>query len=230
MAGWTFVQKATGTFDTKTVALTGVTAGNLILVFVKFEDGPNACTMSDGTTSFTMGTLYSGASGTNAQSGWLLSSVASGSVTYTVTQSGAFFFQAHVMEYSYTGTPSFDQQNGTRDIIGSTTVASGNITTTGTDELVFGTFSEYATATHSAEQINGVTFDQITPGAGTNGSALWSRKVASTFTGQTTCTLSAPDPWASSITAFKLAGGGIVGRVPRSRPFPYKPGSPPGRR
>jgi hypothetical protein len=52
---FTYVNKNTA-LDATTITLTGVTAGNLIVLGCKwFNAGSGGCTVSDGTSSFAMG-------------------------------------------------------------------------------------------------------------------------------------------------------------------------------
>ena len=205
-AGVTFVQSNISDSGT-TVALTGVTAGNLIVIWVKWEGASSNgnATCSDGTSSFAMATAgHRGTSAPSSQFGYLLSANG-GNKTYTVTvPAGGGFIRLRVAEFSYTGgTLSFDVEN-----IGSgssTAPASGNVTTTGTDELVFGGYGEATVATSSSPLINGLAASTLpTQGSYTR---LWYKTFASTFTGNASITLSAAGSWVCNILSFKISGG-----------------------
>ena len=205
-ASFTFVQSNVSDSGT-TVALTGVTAGNLIVIWVKWEAATaNAsASISDGTSSLTMATAgHQGTSAPSGQFGYLLSANG-GNRTYTVTvPAGGSFIRLRVAEFSYTGgTLSFDVGN-----IGagsSTAPASGNVTTTGTDELAFGGYAEISGATPSSPLINGLTASTLpTQGSYTR---LWYKTFSSTFTGNASITLSGSGGWVCNIISFKISGG-----------------------
>lgn len=202
-----FVQSNTSS-DLDTVALTGVGAGNLIVLYAKWEDVVGSCTVTDGTTSLTMGTSNSAAIGPCSHFGWLLSAN-SGNKTYTVTfPASAAFKRILIAEFSYSGTAAFDAETSTRS--NATSITSGNITTTGTDEVVFGSYAEYSSLTRSAHQINGVAADAVITAA-TN-TDMWYRIVSATFTGQATATLADAGDWTCHIIGFKAtAAAGAVG-------------------
>jgi len=90
----------------------------------------------------------------------------------------------------------------------STTPASGNITTTGTDELVIGSVFGQG-ATYSARQINGVAAD----GSHDDGAAIGTqfyRVVTSTFTGQANMTIGSTNTWTCNIHSYKITASGIA--------------------
>jgi hypothetical protein len=204
----TFVQSQTMFSDASSttipVSLTGVGAGNLIVVWAKWEGGATTATASDGTSSLTMGTV-----GTHSNSdlsgvfGYLLSAN-SGARTYTITLGATrSFTRMAVLEFSHTGTVTFDAQNtgsGT-----STTPTSGNITTTGgTGALALGGYGEYSGGTLSNSQINGVAADSLisTPAL----SAVWYRILSAPFTaGHANVTLSGSGDWVCHILALKTS-------------------------
>ena len=184
-----------------TVSLTGVTAGNLIVLWVKWEGTTTGgATVSDGTTSLTMGTLSDPGDNTVGQFAYLLSANG-GNKTYTVTfPTGATFPRLRIAEFSYSGTISLDAQNiGSGD---SAAPASGNITTTGTDEIVLGGFSESALVTLSSPLINASAATFVVGGVHTK---MWYRIVTSTFTGNASATSDTSSFWVSNVIAFKIA-------------------------
>ena len=61
------------------------------------------------------------------------------------------------MEFSYAGTAAFDVQSTGTGV--STALNSGNVTTTGTEEICLGGSGEYTGLTISAMQINGEAAD-----------------------------------------------------------------------
>ncbi|MFA5809987.1 MAG: Ig-like domain-containing protein, partial [Thermoleophilia bacterium] len=199
---FTFVQSNTS--EGSSVTLNNVTAGNLVVVWLKWEGGANGgASITDGTTPLTMGTdAHLGVSSPSGQFGYLLSANG-GTRTYTATvPAGAGFVRMRVAEFSYTGILSFDMQN-----IGAgsgTAPASGNITTTGTGELVLGGYAEYSTPTLSSPLINGQAATFISGGSYTK---MWYQSFAAAFTGNAAATLSAAGSWVTNVIAFRLATG-----------------------
>lgn len=204
---FTFVQKngnrnETGSnITTLAVSLTGVAAGNFIGVFVKFEGASTTCTVSDGTDTLTARAQYNHSAGGDNGQFFYLASSSSGNKTYTMTLgAGRPYVRIYVFEYSYTGTVSFDTEINA-EAGSSSAVSSGNITTTGTDELCLALYAENSAVTISSQQINGSAADQIQSG-GTYGSA-WTKVFTATFTGAATATLSAAGKWICMLVAFK---------------------------
>ena len=198
---FTFIQGNSAESGT-TVTLTGVTAGNLIVIWIKWEDGAGTATVSDGTDSFTMATAGNSGSGPAGQFGYLLSS-SSGDKTYTITAPGSFQ-RFRVAEFSYSGTIVADAENialGT-----SSSPASGNIATTGTIELALGGYGEYTANALSGMQINGQAYDNVSGGSYTK---MWNKSFSSTFTGQASATLTPSSEWVCSVISFKESGGGL---------------------
>ncbi len=200
----TFVQSAVSELS-DTVSLTGVSAGSLIVVWVKWE-GPTSgsITVSDGTSNLTVGTLVEHSNGDlQGQFAYLLSAN-SGDKTYTVTfPTGAVYKRIRIAEYSYSGTISLDAQN-----IGSgsgLTPTSGNITTTGTDEIVLGGYGEYTNTAPSAPLINGVAATFITGGVNAK---MWYGLVNATFTGNASVTINISSAWIANVIAFKVDSQG----------------------
>lgn len=209
----TYVQSAedlasNGSTATVAVALAGVVAGHLIAAFVVFEDAPTTTiSVSDGTTSFTGATKRVHSDTTHTcQWFYLLSSVASGSVTYTATLGAArTVVHIRVFEYSYTGALTFDQENSAESAGGTTALTTGNITTTGTDEVVLAGWVAGGGMSSSAEQINGVAATHaLADGAG---GKAWDRIATATFTGQGTATTTSTT-WLSAIVSIKSNVGG----------------------
>lgn len=200
----TFVQSAVSE-SSNTVSLTGVGAGNLIVVWAKWEGTTSgSITVSDGTSSLTSGTLVVHANNDlHGQFAYLLSAN-SGDKTYTVTfPTGATYQRIRIAEYSYSGTISFDAQNtgsGT-----GLTPTSGNITTTGTDEIVLGGYAEYTNTAPSSPLINGVAATFIADGVNAK---MWYGLVNATFTGNASVTINISSAWLANVIAFKVASQG----------------------
>jgi hypothetical protein len=215
-----FVQSNSSSTDltgtTQAVTLTGVGAGHLLVCWLKHEGASTTYSLSDGTSTFTNGTIINHANG-DLHGLWMYLLVGnSGDLTYTVTLGATRpFRRLHIWEFSYTGTASLDTQN-TGSGNGATPV-SGAITTTGTDAVVLGSYGEYNAGIVSAPVINGVAAD----GSRINSPALsfvatWYTLETATFAGGTaSCSLTIADDWLCNVLALKTdAGGG--GRTTRN--------------
>ena len=213
-----YVTESAGQSDASatTIAVTqaGVTAGNAKVCWVKHEGAATSITVSDGTTSFTadpLGVQDHSNGDLHGEMFYLLSSAASGSVTYTATFGAARVFRTIMCwEYSYTGTLAFDDSAFAQHA-GGTAVASGSITTTGTDEAVVAGYGEYSSNTLSSMQINGVAGDHTHQLASPNFTATWDRVVTAPFTGQATATLSGAQPWLAHVLALKVLPAVVEG-------------------
>lgn len=203
----TFANKAGAAADgagtTLSVQLTGVKAGSLIVAYVKWEGAPSALTLSDGTSALTADALNSAANGDlHGRFYYLLSSTASGNVTYTATWSVASPYRK-LMVYEYTqsgGGVTLDASNRATGTSG--TLNSGAITTTGTDEVVFGAYGEYSPTTTADERINGLAADQVLH---TSYASMWSKAFTTPFTGAATATGNS-STWIGNVIAFKRGG------------------------
>jgi PKD repeat protein len=144
------------------VQLTNVKAGSLIVAYVKWE-GPAASTvaLNDGLSTFVADTLNSAANDDlHGRFFYLLSSSMSGTVNYTATWSASTpYRKLMIYEYSYSGSVSLDASSRATATSGDLTT--GEITTTGSDEIVFGAYGEYNANTTTDERINGVAADQV---------------------------------------------------------------------
>lgn len=211
-ASITFLQKnhstAAGPSTTSTVTLTGVSAGSLIIVGQKSEGtGEGAITgISDGTSSFTLATETEHANGDLRWCyGYLLSSVASGSVTYTVTRAAsATFYWTFVMEFSYSGgSASFDTENGASGT--STAPNSGSITTGAAKTVCLGGYSHYNAVTISSMLIGGAAADGSQPTTpGSSESAMWYKILNSAGSGTASGTLSGSSEWVCRVISIKV--------------------------
>jgi hypothetical protein len=227
-----FVKSNAATEDTDdtavTVQLTTVTAGNLIVLWIKFEGDANnnaTCSASDGTSSFTARPVNhnDGVDDLHGCFLYLLASVASGTVTYTVTISESVPFKVvHAREYSYTGTLSFDVADETAE--GATSPAtvgpSGAITTTGTDEVVIGGIAFYQSTGIDTSTIGGVAAANEV-GTGTSGFTSHRILTATMTSGTFVANVGADNDWVASIISFKAAagGGGRTTKNTRSAPL-----------
>lgn len=191
------------------LSVTGVSVGDLVFVWAKWEGGTASPTCSDGTSTLTPwapGVISRPSADPRGCGFFILSSVASGSLTYTVSLGVSRTFREIV---AYRTTPSgLVALDGTA--LGangsSTAVSSGNITTTGTDGIAFGTYGDFGNS-ESAEKINGLAATGNTH-AGANASEVWYRAYSAGFTGAATCSLGISNDWLGGIIAFSIGGGG----------------------
>ena len=216
MMALAFVQSAASN-SSNTIALTGVGAGNLIVLWAKWEDSASGgITVSDGTSSLSLGTLRSpGTTGPRGQFAYLLVAN-SGNKTYTVTwPSGALYKRLRIMEFSYTGTASLDTQNTATGT--SNAPLSGNITTTGTDEVILGGYAEYSAYSSSLFKVNSAAAAGSVGGGATYAAEWYSIFTSTLANTNAGCTLSGSDgEWVCNVVAFKAVaaggGGGFLNR------------------
>jgi len=200
---FTYVNSNAST-DSNTVELTGVTAGHLIAVFFtgSYLSPPTNITCSDGTSSLTKANLSNGTYQV-AQWFYILSSVASGTVTYTISDTdGAYVFMA-VYEFSYTGTISLDQQNAASADV-STSINTGSVTTTGgsNSQLMLAGHGSYGGGTTSSHSIAGTAGSGVIISGSGPGSS-WYRIVTENTNGAGTATDSESGYWAAQMITFK---------------------------
>jgi hypothetical protein len=186
---------------TITAALTGITAGNLIAVWVQWEAADGAPTVSDGTSSLVAGTKAN--SGTAVYGQWFyLLSANSGDKTFTATFSPAVnspeIFVTEVRRTS--GTWALDAQNTGS---GSSNSALSGTINASADSFVFGGYGPSGTGEIlSAMKINAVEAFQppYTPQDG----AIWHRPLTAAFTGgAASATMGGSAAWVCNIIAFK---------------------------
>lgn len=202
---------------TLAATVAGVHAGDLVLVLSKWESSDTTVSVSDGTSSLTQTSAsHASVGGSEPYSTchYLLSSVASGSVTYTVTWGAARPFRdIVVIVYTPSGSVVTDGTPPAGAGGTGTAAASGSITTTGTDGIAFGTYGEYGRPI-TATKINGVNSDRIVTGGFANHSAIWAKSYTSGFTGTASGTLDLSERWVLEVIAFKISGGSGVTVTP----------------
>lgn len=211
---------ANGNTDTTIDVTITVSAGDLVVVFGKHE-GAATDTMSvarsAGGDAFTGGTMYShtgGAGPTNGQFFYLISPSNTGSQTYRLTTSAPTPFKS-VHAWCFTPdsgeTVTFDQQTGATGDSPGATPNSGNITTTGTDEVALGGYAENTGNPLTTPTIGGVAADgSYLANNDPNFTASWYRILTATMTnGAAAGSLGgASAGWATPIIAFKSAAAG----------------------
>lgn len=149
----------------KATSLTGVTAGNLIVCMVQWQDTAGTPTLSDGTNSpDAYSNVNTRENALSTRFAYWLSSPKSGSVTYTWTQSGGGGFTAHVFEMSYTGTCTLitGHINLGANANGTTATSQTSPSTTETVMVAFGGGASYGDSSLSSATIDGAAVDQST--------------------------------------------------------------------
>lgn len=194
------------------VSLTGVAGGSRtgIVVGVKAENSSGGTiSVSDGTTTFTPGTLKRFAPTQQFCQFFYLTTANSGNKTYTASFAGGNvdFPSIHVWEvdagsgnsWAFDAEPSGGGATGT-----STAPNSGAMNATGGAGIGFGIYGEFSSGTISAPLINGAAADfsfQFTPG--NTASAYWDKTYAAPFNAAASCTLSGSGDWVCNGLAMK---------------------------
>jgi hypothetical protein len=205
-----FSANATGTNDSGIASVTmTVPAGGLVVLWHKWEGSGSISSISDGTSSLSSGTKKDHANGDMHGQFWYLLVGNSGSKTFTPTGSGSVSFgRCRAACFTYGGTASLDVQNqGTGT---STALNSGNITTTGTLEVVLGGYAEYSgefvDTGDGSPKINAVTATGIPTTAPSADPTTWAwyRILTATFAGgASTATLTGSREWVGNVISFK---------------------------
>lgn len=182
------------------VTLTGVTAGNLVVVvFMESEQTGDTLTCSDGTSSLTNVTNGNGTY-TVVQFFYILSANG-GDRTYTISgENGSAIFTA-AYEFSYTGTISYDTQNHNLGD-GTGSITTGNITTGGDTAVVIVAANSYAGGDLTSQQIGGQSPTAIIDSPAGNLS-IWYR-IGAVSNGQGTATDPSSGYWTAQIVSFKV--------------------------
>ena len=190
---------------TITTSLTGVTAGDLIVVGLFWGLNGNsvvAQSVSDGTNFASQYTAYNNGNGEYGQMYFFLSAKG-GNVTYTGEfNAGVPYPVIAVMQFHDNVPGTTWQADGASNGNGATnssSVTTGNITTTETPDVAAFFFKLYDTGqTPSAIEINSVA---ATNSNVTNLSAYYTLPIVP-FTGQGTATYSGNTNWVSLLAAF----------------------------
>ena len=214
---WTFKDSdgnfSSGSGTTLAVTLNGIAAGDVIVVHVTWESANSETVSIDDGGADTFDTSVAGKithSGSEPTSYffYLIGSVATGDVTYTATWSVGNGVYRNIVAYAYTPPAgSLVSLDGTAVGASGTDNApnSGNITTTGTDGVAFGSYAEYG-ATLTSPLISGVAADNS---QGTASKCLvWAKAYSSGFTGAATGSLGASERWVCQIIAFNAVVSG----------------------
>jgi hypothetical protein len=177
-----------------------VTAGSLIVIWLSWGASDVAPSISDGTSAFTGTTRACGIGGYCGEFLYLLSSVASGTVTYTAAITGSpTYINMEVWEVSHGTATTLD--TNTSAASSGTAANSGNITTANAVEIVFGGLADYGTTGYTSPTIGGTAMTSTLGDSWANGSGY--RILSSTMTNGAAAFTVATSQWQTAIIAFK---------------------------
>ena len=202
------VNAASGTTLDATASL-NVAAGDLLVCWISNETslGTYSCASVSGApaNAFTFDVGDTISNNVFGQSGYLLSAAVDAAATFRATWAAARDIRKFiVMQFRPTAgsTVSKDTSNDNTGL--GTASTSGNITTTGTDEVVVGYSDLFNSGSTTVEQINGVAADGVSRQAP---ASMWYRILSATFAaGGASCTQAISDSWTCGIMAFTAAG------------------------
>jgi hypothetical protein len=215
---FTFIASAGGTNDASGTTLDcsgslNVADGDVLVAWCKYE-GAGAATMavakSTGSpaNTFTFNATDRKDHSNNDLSGgfgYLLSAAADATATFRLTLGAARVYRRLiVMQFRPDAGETVTRDTGNSAQGSATTVASGAITTTGTDEIVCGGYGEYLAATTTSELVNAGA--AIEPAASPQGSytSCWYRILTATFVaGQATASFVGGGEWVCAAIALK---------------------------
>lgn len=197
-----------------TITGTPVAAGDLVVVWAGWAVGGVTPAVSDGTTSFTAGSLNTASNWASAygQYFYLTASVATGNLTYTLTATGSYGPDILVLVFTPSGAATFDADIATESGNASTAVDSHSITTTGSDELIVGGAMIENGPTVSAQAIGGVSATTNSLSGYSGGFTHSGWFLAATGSVAATATLSSSQKWLSNEIGFKIASGATAPR------------------
>jgi len=190
-----------GSSTTITVNATSVQAGDLVVLWACNYAG-TTMTVSDGTSSLTGLTVTSSGANLTGQFFYLTSSVATGTVTYTVTYGVASTARAaNVYVFRPSASCSFDTQASLSQAASGTAVTTNSITTGSGTVLTFAAQYNENAVNSSAETINSVTADGAIR---TAVASTWYRATTSTYTGGGAATLAGSSRWCAISCSFRI--------------------------
>lgn len=203
-ASWTKVGENTSSAS-NTVQLTTVSAHDVIAVCVMSETDDSTISISDGTTTLTPGDKATDTGiPITSQMHYLLDSVATGTVTYTVTWGTTPAFHS-ILAYRFTttGTPSLDAKVA-NTVSSSLNPTSTNISPDGTDNVTLGCWADGSGEAESDPEVNNVNADGSIATTG----MMWYRTHTSGFTGAVDVTQGAASNGVISALSLESAAGG----------------------
>lgn len=203
------------------VVIPSVALGDLVVVGAKWEGGATTATCSDGTNSLTVtsvGVVNNGGTAGDPHEVmfYTLSSLKSGSVTYTITF-GAARVELDIAGMAFTppsGLPSIalDGTAHAGTATSGTAVDSGNQTTTGTNGVSCA-FGAGFGSNFIRPKVNSVLndyFDEVGASVSAGFSAMWATLYGAGFTSSASATLTAGNNWDAQIVSFNAAASGGV--------------------
>ena len=187
--------------STGSVTLSGVVTGDLVpLGLYSTGSGTTVSSVSDGVNTWTRRAGRQFQAGAGGSEIWVAEAVTGGNLTITVTLSASVNFVLAAAEYSSQLTPtSFDVSAAAGG--SSTSISSGNVTTTQASELIIGVLS-YAAAGGTFTAGSGFTQRQLS-----NGLVFEDQIVSSAGAYAATGSLSSSAAWTACIATFKAAPG-----------------------
>jgi hypothetical protein len=206
-----FIQTWTNATDpaatTLTVSVSGITAGNLLVCYVKNLGATTVSSVSgnaSGAWTASPANVQHANGDMSARFFYLLNANAS-DTTITITFSASTGGKSAIISEWHPNTPAlFDTSAGSSGT--GTSVSSGNVTTAGAG-LVLGGYANYDFGAHSALMaiggVGGVNCPAVEPGF-TN--RTWGVQTSGTITGAATTTLSFSTAWIGNAIAFKGTG------------------------
>lgn len=211
--------------DTSVTLSLTVSAGDLVVVMMKWEGADTTITGDIGGEALTEWANAGNPHIRLTNEPWCtclykINTALTGSQTITLTLGAARGFKEYCA-MSYTPTAGTVSTNGTPNsgLGTSTSPASGNITTTGSDMVIFGFNAGYGSQL-SSPLINGNAAEEaVEPATASRDSQLWARRESAGFTGQAAATLAGSARWACGVIAFNIAAAGTNPKGPLGNPF-----------
>lgn len=202
---------AAGTSLNTSASLT-IEANDLLVAIVTWEDGSLAdtanVTYNDGSDRTLTNTTTVGQGAPNAimRYSWLIAP-ANGTSAFTYASTSREFRRIQVLQFraSAGATISLDPATSNPASAGasSTSVASGAITTTGTDTVVIGAIRQYGSSTYSSKSIGGSAATTPTEFTDNQTTAFYRILTSGMSSGTATATLGASRIWVSEVMGFK---------------------------
>ena len=215
---FTFIASAVGGDDdagttSDTTTSFNVAAGDVLVAWVKSEGAPTTVAVADtgGTNALTFdaGDVENHSNGDLSTAwGYRLIAQANATATFRLTTQSRPFRTLIMWQFRPDAAETITKDASNVSQGSGTTMSSGNISTTGDDEIVLGGYGEYVGNNSANHQINGVAATGVVQASGIipNFTASWYRILAATFTnGQATCTNNSSD-WICGIIAIKSGG------------------------
>jgi hypothetical protein len=199
---WTFVQ-GIRTADAYGGTLNGVTAGNLLVAFCKWENGGSITSASDGAVSMQIGTQAGISSRASAAFTYTLAATAGNrTVTYSIDGGPPVWPRSIIFEFSASGTHAFVSQNVGTD--SSATISTGTFSTDTDNALVIAGYAEATNGTVSNMKCNGLAATIFPDPFEDPYTQIWYKSLTSKMTnGNVSASFSPSSDWTCAGIAFK---------------------------